>query len=118
MPYIELLSPAEFGARAPVEVLGMQLVGVGGDLESRIVDEEIDVALTPSSPSRTAMAWPMPELPPVTTATLPCNPFPWSSSMPECLRALVVCSRFAPAAAPTFHGLFRNPGRLRGTWLA
>src|SRR4029453_311559 len=30
--------------------------------------------LTPSWPSRTAMAWPMPELPPVTTATLSRSP--------------------------------------------
>src|ERR671931_1967990 len=31
--------------------------------------------LTPSSPRRMAIAWPMPELPPVTIATLPCMPF-------------------------------------------
>src|SRR5919109_1643817 len=35
--------------------------------------------LTPSWPSRMAIAWPMPELPPVTMATLSCSPFMTSS---------------------------------------
>ena len=37
---------------------------------------------------------------------------------PEYLRAVVVCSRFVPAAAPTFHGVLRNAGRFRGTRLS
>src|SRR5689334_21314774 len=35
--------------------------------------------MAPSSPRRMAIAWPIPELPPVTRATLPCSPFMMSS---------------------------------------
>src|SRR5215470_15184778 len=40
--------------------------------------------LAPSAPRRMAMAWPMPELPPVTRATLSCSAFMVSSSWAGC----------------------------------